>query len=55
MPFNEFLNLIKVLKQLYGRDYAQRVFEKNYRLFYNLNELGTELDFEDLPLQSTSY
>lgn len=39
MPFNEFLNLTKTIKILYGRDYACEFFEKNYKEFYDLNDM----------------
>ncbi len=53
MPFSEFLQLVKTVKILYGREFAISLFRKNYRKYYNLNEIGLDKfpDFEDLPLQ----
>lgn len=39
MPFIEFLQLTKTIKLLYGRDYACEFFEKNYKEFYDLNDM----------------
>lgn len=36
MSFDEFLNFIKVVKMLYGRQVACEIFEKNYKKYYNL-------------------
>lgn len=36
MSFEEFLDLVKVIKMLYGRNIACEVFEKNYQKYYNL-------------------
>ena len=52
MPFVEFLQLVKVVKMLYGREQAVDLFQKNYRKYYNLNEMFVaSLDYEDIPLQ----
>lgn len=53
MKFDEFLNLVKTVKILYGREHAHSLFIKNYKKFYNLNDIGLEdlPDFEDIPLQ----
>lgn len=37
MNFNEFLSLIKVIRMLYGRDFAEIVFAKNIDQYYDLN------------------
>lgn len=37
MPFNEFLDLVKVMKMLYGREIAEKFFAKNIQLYYNLD------------------
>jgi len=37
MPFAEFLGLIKVVRMLYGRDFAAKVFAKNVGKYYDLN------------------
>lgn len=37
MLFSNFLDLIKVLKMLYGRNVAEEVFAKNIDLYYDLN------------------
>ena len=37
MPFNDFLKLVIVVKSLYGRDIAEKLFTKNIDLYYNLN------------------
>lgn len=39
MPFSEFLNLTKIIKMLYGREYACEFFQKNYKEFYDLNDM----------------
>lgn len=39
MPFDEFLHLVRTIKILYGREVAQDLFQKNYRLYYNLNDM----------------
>lgn len=57
MSFDEFLNLVKTVKILYGREVAHSLFQKNYKQFYNLNDVsesGIDLDFESLPLQIDS-
>lgn len=53
MPFSDFLQLVKTVKILYGREFAISLFQKNYRKYYNLNEIGIDAfpAFEDLPLQ----
>lgn len=33
----EFLELVKVVKMLYGRDIAEKVFTKNISTFYNID------------------
>lgn len=37
MPFNEFLDLVKVLKMLYGSEIAKNFFTKNVNKYYNLD------------------
>lgn len=37
MPFLEFLALVKVIKMLYGRDFAEKFFTNNISQYYNLN------------------
>lgn len=37
MSFVEFLDFIKVIKMLYGRDVATNIFEKNLHKYYNLD------------------
>lgn len=37
MSFMEFLELVKVIKMLYGRDLAEKVFTKNIGSYYNIN------------------
>ena len=37
MSFNEFLNLVKVIKMLYGREISSKVLEKNLHKYYNLS------------------
>lgn len=37
MPFIEFLALVKVIKMLYGRDFAEKFFTNNISQYYNLN------------------
>jgi hypothetical protein len=37
MTFLEFLQLVKVVRMLYGRDVAERFFTKNINKYYNLN------------------
>jgi len=37
MSFSEFLDLVKVLRMLFGRDIADQYFTKNIDLYYNLN------------------
>lgn len=34
---HEFLELVKVVKMLYGRDVAEKLFTKNIETFYNVN------------------
>lgn len=36
MPFTDFLKLVTVLKVLYGRDIAERFFQKNIDKYYDL-------------------
>lgn len=33
----EFLELVKVVKMLYGRDIAEKLFTKNINTFYNVS------------------
>jgi len=37
MQFNEFLQLVKVIRMLYGTEIAADVFAKNISKYYNLN------------------
>lgn len=37
MSFQEFLDLVKVVKMLYGREFAEVLFKNNIDLFYKLN------------------
>lgn len=37
IDFNEFLDLVKVIKMLYGRDIATRFFENYIKKWYNVN------------------
>jgi len=37
MLFSEFLDLVKVMKMLYGREIAEKFFTKNVTSFYNLD------------------
>ena len=37
LSFTEFLDLVKVLKMLYGREIAERVFTENLSRVYNIN------------------
>lgn len=37
MTYTEFLNTIKVIKMLYGRDVAEKVFTTNVDKWYNLD------------------
>lgn len=37
MTFTEFLSLVKVLKMLYGRDFADNFFTNNIDLYYDLD------------------
>lgn len=37
MSFTEFLNFVKVVKMLYGRDVACNILEKNLHKYYNLD------------------
>lgn len=37
MTFTEFLQLVKVLKMLYGRNVAEMFFTKNISLYYDLD------------------
>lgn len=37
MTYLEFLQTIKVLKMLFGREVAEKVFTKNINSYYNLN------------------
>lgn len=53
MPFDEFLHLTRTIKILYGREQARDLFMKNYRKYYNLNEIFVlPAEFEKTPLQS---
>lgn len=36
MSFAEFLKLVQVLKMLYGREVAEKVFTNNIHKYYNL-------------------
>ena len=40
----EFLNLIKVLRMLYGRDFATKVFENNFKTFYNVDSASLSVN-----------
>lgn len=42
----EFLQLIKVVKMLYGRDTAEKVFTKNINMYYNLDSTSFTLKKE---------
>lgn len=33
----EFLELVKVVKMLYGREIAEKLFTKNLKVFYNVD------------------
>lgn len=37
MTYTEFLKTIQILKMLYGRDIAEKVFTKNIHRWYNLD------------------
>lgn len=37
MSFIEFLEFVKVVKMLYGRDIATNILEKNLHKYYNLD------------------
>ena len=37
MLFNEFLDLTKVLKMLYGREIAEKFFTNNIGMYYDLD------------------
>lgn len=37
MQFSEFLDLVKVLKMLYGTQIAEKFFTKNISLYYDLD------------------
>lgn len=37
MSYSEFLDTVKVLKMLFGRDVAEKFFTKNIDLFYDVN------------------
>lgn len=48
MKFDEFLSFVKVVKMLYGRDVACKLFETNYRKYYNLSSVSfLNLDDEE--------
>lgn len=53
MPFAEFLEFVKIIKMLYGKDQARDLFMKNYRKYYNLNEMFIlDAEYEKVPLQT---
>lgn len=54
MPFLEFLQLTKTIKLLYGRDYACEFFEKNYKEFYDLNDMFMDSETLKNGLQSSN-
>lgn len=37
MSFMEFLEFVKVVKMLYGRDFAEKLFTKNISSYYNIS------------------
>jgi hypothetical protein len=37
MKYSDFLDTVKVLKMLYGREIAEKFFTKNASMYYNLN------------------
>jgi len=37
MKYQDFLDTVKVLKMLYGREIAEKFFAKNAKLYYNLD------------------
>ena len=37
IPFDEFLQLVKVVKMLYGREPATKLLENNLHKYYNLD------------------
>lgn len=48
MPFLEFLQLVKTLKMLFGREIAEKFFTKNINMYYDLNsESLTSLNRKD--------
>lgn len=56
MNFNDFLNLTKVIRMLYGTTVAGKFFEDNINKFYNLtlNDLTKELDSNKINTSHTN-
>lgn len=40
MNFDDFLGLCKVIRMLYGTEFAIKFFEKNIDLYYNLDSIS---------------
>lgn len=51
ITFSEFLELINVIFKLYGRNCAQKEFEKYKHQYYNVS---TDVDEEDIILKLRS-
>lgn len=46
MQFTEFLQLVKVIKMLYGRQFAEKFFTNNISLFYDLDSESLKLNIK---------
>lgn len=40
LSFEEFLSLVKVVKMLYGREVAERLFTKKIKEWYNIDSVS---------------